>query len=84
MNQKERLELGEIYIDNDIQKYHGYNQTLNSKYISNTYVATDDKKILDYSKKLGAKVPFLRDKNYAKDTSTRNHILNNTPKLQDK
>ncbi len=57
--------------------YYAIKSSLNSKYISNTYVATDDKKILDYSKKLGAKVPFLRDKNYAKDNTSSFDTISN-------
>tara|TARA_B000000475_G_C15898719_1_gene407586 strand:- start:12 stop:689 length:678 start_codon:yes stop_codon:yes gene_type:complete len=51
--------------------------SLNSKFISATYVATDDQKISDYSKKLGAKVPFLRDKKYSKDGTSSFQTISN-------
>ena len=40
---------------------------LNSRFIKNVIVSTDDKKIAKISKEYGALVPFLRPKNLAKD-----------------
>ncbi len=62
--------------------YYTIKSSLNSKYISDTYVTTDDPKILKYSKKIGAKVPFLRDRKYSKDhTSSYETIANFFKKL---
>ena len=43
---------------------------LNSKYIDEVMVSTDDKKIAEISKKYGANVPFLRPSELASDTAT--------------
>ena len=40
---------------------------LNSKYIKEVYVSTDDEEIAEISKKYGAKVPFLRPAHLASD-----------------
>jgi N-acylneuraminate cytidylyltransferase/CMP-N,N'-diacetyllegionaminic acid synthase len=40
---------------------------LNSKYIKEVYVSTDDNEIAEISKKYGAKVPFLRPAHLASD-----------------
>ncbi len=42
---------------------------LNSKYIDEVMVTTDDKEIADISRQYGANVPFLRPKELASDTS---------------
>jgi len=49
---------------------HAIEQSLNSKYIENTFVSTDSKKYRDIALKCGAKVPFLRPDNISKDLST--------------
>ena len=50
------------------------------KEVENVYVSTDSKKIANVSKKYGAKVPFLRPKNLAANTSSEwlswRHALN--------
>ena len=43
---------------------------LNSKYIDEVMVSTDDKKIAEISKQHGANVPFLRPSELASDTAT--------------
>ena len=40
---------------------------LQSKYLDRTIVSTDDKKIADIARKLGAEVPFIRAKELAED-----------------
>ena len=53
---------------------------LNSKYVDEVIVSTDDKKIAQIAKKHGAKVPFIRPKELATDTATSfdvvKHALN--------
>ena len=43
---------------------------LKSKYLSNFIVSTDNKKIADISRGCGAKIPFLRPKEFSKDNSS--------------
>ena len=49
--------------------YYTINQALKSKLIADVIVSTDSKKIAEISKKLGAKVPFLRPSILASDTA---------------
>ena len=51
------------------------NAAKNSKYIDEYIVSTDDKEIANCSIKLGAKVPFMRPKNLAKDDSTSSEAI---------
>lgn len=50
--------------------YYSIQQSLESKYISETYVTTDSKEIQDISQKYGAQVPFLRPSNISGDFAT--------------
>lgn len=49
--------------------YHTIDQALKSKLIADVIVSTDSNKIAEISKKLGAKVPFLRPSILASDTA---------------
>ena len=49
---------------------HTIEQSLNSKYIEDTFVSTDSQKYRDIALKYGAKTPFLRPDNISKDLST--------------
>ena len=52
-------------------------ETLKSEYIDRYIVSTDDNQIAEVSKELGAEVPFLRPKKFAKDfTSTEDTLKN--------
>jgi len=52
-------------------------QSLRSKYISETFVSTDDEIIAKKSIKLGAKVPFLRPAEFSTDSSTDYDVIIN-------
>lgn len=51
---------------------------LNSKYIDETMVTTDDNEIVAISKKFGANVPFLRPEKLADDFATRPEVIKHT------
>ena len=48
---------------------------LNSNYVDQVIVSTEDEEIAKTSKKWGADVPFLRPKRLALDNSTRNEVV---------
>jgi CMP-N,N'-diacetyllegionaminic acid synthase len=48
----------------------------NSKLIDRVIVTTDDKKIAEFSKSVGAEIPFLRPKKYAKNNSSQFDFIN--------
>lgn len=50
-------------------------QALRSKYFDRVIVSTDDKEIAEVSRKYGAEVPFLRPKEFAKDTSPTSEAI---------
>jgi CMP-N-acetylneuraminic acid synthetase len=50
----------------------------NSKKISRLIVSTDNEKIANVSKKLGAEVPFLRPKKFATDKSSQLDVIKHT------
>jgi N,N'-diacetyl-8-epilegionaminate cytidylyltransferase len=60
---------------------HSINIANKSKYIQDVYVSTDSQIIKDIALKFGAKVPFLRPKELATDTSSEKdswiHMINN-------
>jgi CMP-N-acetylneuraminic acid synthetase/NAD(P)-dependent dehydrogenase (short-subunit alcohol dehydrogenase family) len=60
---------------------HSINIAKKSKYIQEVYVSTDSPIIKDIALKFGAKVPFLRPKELATDTSSEKdswiHMINN-------
>ncbi len=49
--------------------YYSINAALKSKYIDYVMVSTDDEKIAEISKEVGAEVPFMRPSELASDTS---------------
>jgi N-acylneuraminate cytidylyltransferase/CMP-N,N'-diacetyllegionaminic acid synthase len=51
---------------------------LNSKYVDEVMVTTDNKEIADISKQYGANVPFLRPKELASDTATTFDAIKHT------
>ena len=54
--------------------YYTIKQAIKSKYIKgNIYVSTDSEKIAKIAREYGAKVPFLRNKRFARDDSPSYH-----------
>jgi len=51
---------------------------LKSKYIDEVMVTTDDKEILNISKKYGANIPFIRPDELSDDTATRPEVIKHT------
>ena len=49
--------------------YHTINAAVSSQFIDKTILSTDSQEIADVGLKYGIEVPFLRPKNYAKDSS---------------
>tara|TARA_B100000035_G_C20973412_1_gene542086 strand:- start:337 stop:1053 length:717 start_codon:yes stop_codon:yes gene_type:complete len=58
-----------ININNKPLLYWSIRSSLQSKFISSTWVSSDDKKILNYAKKCGAKI-IIRPKSLSKDNSS--------------
>ena len=57
---------------------------IKAKIFDTILVSTDDKKIAQISKKYGAKVPFLREKEYAQDLTTTEETLQNALNVYEK